>query len=350
MLIRTTCLALVLTAFTACVGDDVVDGPNGDVLGGSLTVSGDVYDFQTGAVVTGSATVSTTNLLPAPRITVQGASFVMEGVPENSAFQVLASVPPTHRATYSASIEVTTANVDGVKAYAVSEQLLESLATGFGVTPSAAKGVLLMQLVDATGNPKAGVRASDIVLAGVTGASAPMFLDPAFAPLPAATESSASGIAVIFEVPPGVVSLGQAATATATLEMATSPVATGAVTIARVVVTDGMPQMLPTNVSFTQQVFPIFSARGCVACHSGGGPGKDLGGLMLDGGANLAHKELTQENPARAKPAAPEMSLVLTMPSAESPPDQHPNVTFTGPQDPDYQKLLVWIREGAKNN
>jgi hypothetical protein len=46
----------------------------------------------------------------------------------------------------------------------------------------------------------------------------------------------------------------------------------------------------------------------------------------------------------------PEKSLVLTMPSAESPSDPHPNVTFTGPQDPDYIKILVWLREGAKNN
>jgi hypothetical protein len=38
------------------------------------------------------------------------------------------------------------------------------------------------------------------------------------------------------------------------------------------------------------------------------------------------------------------------MPSAENPPDSHPNITFTGPEDADYLKLLVWIREGAKNN
>jgi len=25
-------------------------------------------------------------------------------------------------------------------------------------------------------------------------------------------------------------------------------------------------------------------------------------------------------------------------------------VTFSGPRDPDYLKLLVWIREGAKDN
>ena len=44
------------------------------------------------------------------------------------------------------------------------------------------------------------------------------------------------------------------------------------------------------------------------------------------------------------------MSQLLTYPSREDPPDRHPNVTFTSPLDPDYLKILVWIREGAKDN
>lgn len=332
--------------FVACSNDSSSDG----VLGGSLTVSGTVHDFQSGAEVTGAASVSTTALDPTPTITVEGATFAIDGIPENSAFQVLASVPTSHRATYSQLIEVVADDVDGVKVQTVSEQFLATLATGFGVTPSAAKGVLLMHLVDGAGAAKAGVTAANIVLAGAAGATGPKFLDANMMPVPNATASTASGWVVFFEVPAGVVALGTAATATVTLEMASSPVGAGTVTIAQVKVTDGAPADLPTNVSFTQSVFPIFSKRGCVACHSGGGPGKDLGGLMLDGGANLAYKELTQENPKRASTLEPEKSLVLTMPSAESPSDGHPNVTFTGPQDPDYVKILVWLREGAKLN
>ena len=338
-------LALTL-ALAACSSDSTSDG----VLGGSLTVTGTVHDFQNGAAVAGTASISTTALVPAPKITVEGAEFTLDGVPANSAFQLLASVAPSHRATYSQLIEVISDDVDGIKVQAVGEDFLASLATGFGVTPSAAKGVLLMHLVDDAGTPKAGVAASNIVLAGAAGASGPKFLDANMMPAPNATASTASGWVVFFEVPAGVVALGTAATATATLEMASSPVGAGTVTIAEVKVVDGAPPALPTNVSFATTVFPIFSARGCVACHSGGGPGKDLGGLMLDGGTNLAYKELTQENPARAKTLMPETSLVLTMPSAESPPDRHPNVTFTGPQDPDYLKILVWLREGAKLN
>jgi hypothetical protein len=340
---RVACLALVFTF--ACS-----DNTASDTLGGSLTVTGSVLDFQTGTEVMGAATIATTALSPLPEITASGAQFTINGVLENSAFQILASVPPTHRSTYSQVIEVVSDDVHDVKVKTVSEQFLTTLTTGFGVTPTSAKGIVMLHLVDAAGVAKAGVAGSNIVLAGVTGATGPKFLDANMMPVANATATTASGWVVFFEVAPGVVALANAATATVTLEMATSPVGGGSVTLAEVKVTDGAPPSLPTNVSFSQQVFPIFSARGCVACHSGNGPGKDLGGLTLDGGANHVHKELTVENPLRAKTVMPETSLVLTMPSAESPSDGHPNVTFTGPSDPDYIKILVWLREGAKLN
>lgn len=339
---------ILAIALVGCGSDNT---PAGEPLGGSLMVIGDVHDFQSGAVLDKAATVSTTALVPAPTISVSGAHFTIDGVPENSAFQILATAAPTHHATYSPAIEVASSDIDNATAYAVSEQYLSTLSSGFGVTPSASKSIVLLHLLDSQGNPKAGVAGSNIVLANTAGATGPKFLDAQLAAAPNATSSSASGWVVFFEVPPGVVSLGTAANATATLAMPTSPTAGGAITIANVVVTDGAPPSLPTNVSFTNQVYPIFTNRGCVACHSGGGPGKDLGGLMLDGSANLAYKELTgPEDPMRVQTATPEKSLVLTMPSAESPPDAHPNVTFTGPQDADYLKILVWIREGAKLN
>jgi len=143
-------------------------------------------------------------------------------------------------------------------------------------------------------------------------------------PAPASTSSSGSGWAVFFEILVGAASLGQPATATVTLDMAVSPLDAGAVTIADAKVTDGA-LVLPTNVLFAAQIVPIFSSRGCQACHSGNGIGKDLGGLTLDGSANLIYKELVLERPdTRVRVPAPETSLVLTMPSRESPPDAHP--------------------------
>jgi hypothetical protein len=52
--------------------------------------------------------------------------------------------------------------------------------------------------------------------------------------------------------------------------------------------------------------------------------------------------------PMRVDLADPAKSWVLTMPSYENPPDAHPNVIFTGPQDRDYVTILTWIREGAR--
>jgi len=336
------CLILVAIALAAC---DFNAGMA--PTGGALTVSGQVVDFQTGAALDAAASVTTSGLMPAPKVTSQGAAFTIEGVPENSAFQILASAPPTHRATFSQAVIVTASNVDGVKSPAVSEAFLATLATAFAVTPTAAKGIMFVHLVDAAGKPRAGVAATNFTIAGANG---PHFLDANLMPAPAATSSSSSGWAVFFEVPVGVASLGQPATATVTLDMAVSPLNAGTVTIADAKATDGA-LMLPTNVLFATQIVPIFSSRGCYACHSGGGIGKDLGGLTLDGSPNLIYKELVLERPdTRVRVAAPETSLVLTMPSRESPPDAHPNVTFTSALDPDYLKLLVWIREGAKQN
>lgn len=340
-------LGLVTTAGVAGCGGD--DGPAGVApLGGSLTVTGQVIDFQSGEALTSATSITTSGLLPAPQVTTLGAEFTITGIPENSAFQVLAGAPPTHRSTFSPAIVVTSSDVDGVLAPAVSEAFLETLASGFGVTPTAAKGVLLVRLIDAAGAPQAGVAGSNLVVAG--GAIGPKFLDASLQPAPTATASTASGWAVFFEVPVGVVTLGQAVNATVTLDMASSPVNAGVVTLADAEVAAGAPT-LPTNVSFLTGVYPIFANRGCVACHSGGGAGKDLGGLHLDGGANLAYRELVEEKPnTRVQVAMPEQSWVLTYPSREDPPDRHPNITFASPADPDYQTILAWIREGAKNN
>jgi hypothetical protein len=336
-------MILVAIALTACDFNGDKAGP----LGGSLTVGGQVVDFQTGAALDVAASVSTSGLEPAPKVTSQGADFTIEGIPENSAFQILASAPPSHRATFSQAVIVTSSDLDGVKAPAVSEMFLSSLAAAFQVTPSAAKGVVFVHLVDDAGKARSGVAATNLT---ITGAKGPYFLDANMMPAAAANTSSNSGWVVFFEVPVGTVSLGQPAGATVTLDMAVSPLNAGTVTIADAKVSDGAPK-LPSNVSFAAQIVPIFATRGCTACHSGGGIGKDLGGLTLDGPSSKIYKELVEERPnTRVRISSPETSLVLTMPSRESPPDGHPNVTFTGPLDPDYLKLLVWIREGAKEN
>jgi hypothetical protein len=336
----------IVALYGACT-DEVEGGdPNG------LSVSGQVVDFATGAVVTGTSSISTRGLDPAPVVIVDGAAFSMEPIPANSVFHILSAAPPTHRATY-AGIEVIDASREAIQVPALSETYIASLATGFGVSPTAARGILLARAVDANGQPRAGVPGAAFTVP--PGSRGPFFLDPQLDAAPAATSTTSSGWVVFFEIEPGLVGLTAAASAQVTMEMDLSPVAPASATIADIKITDGA-NVLPTNVSFAQQVRPIFELRGCEACHSGAGPGRDLGNLTLDGSTSLIYRELVQEEGLlaagnnRIDLQMPERSLVLTMPSAENPADRHPNITFGGPNDPDYQLILVWIREGARDN
>jgi hypothetical protein len=343
------CVAISLTASSCLFTSE--DPPDVEPLGGSRTVEGTVVDFETGQPISGAASVTTSGLVPPPQITSQGAMFTIKGVPDNSAFQILASAP-TYRSTFSEAVIVEDADLRDVTAAVVSEAFLANLASGFGVSPTAARGVLLARVENDAGQPLAGVAKINFVLSASV--SGPFFLGDNRQPLPGANATTASGWVVWFEVTPGLATLSASTGATATLAMADSPVNAGAVTIAKIRAANGAP-VLPTNVSFANQVFPIFElvskgGRGCVACHSGNGVGRDLGGLTLDGSANLVYKELREEDPMRVLLLMAEKSQLLTYPSREDPPDRHPNVTFTGPLDPDYLKILVWIKEGAKDN
>jgi hypothetical protein len=335
----------------ACLGALGCASHTSDGSGTGLEVLGQVVDFQSGQPVSGSIGVSIQGLAPQPTITISPPAFVLDGVTPNSVFYALATADG-HRASFSAAIVVQDADVDGIDVRVVGEPYLAQLASAFGVTPTAANGVLFAQLVDDQGAGRAGVPAS--ALAPIAGARGPYFLDGSLNAAPGATVTSGSGWVVYFEVAPGDVGLLGATGGTYTIDMPTSPIAPAAVTVATVRATPGA-QTLPSNVSFQRDVVPIFAARGCQACHSGNGPGKDLANLTLDGSDNLVYRELM--DPAttstvfpRVDRSVPEKSLVLTMPSAESPPDAHPNVTFTGPTDKDYLTILVWIREGATQN
>jgi hypothetical protein len=308
-------------------------------------VTGTVLDFVADNAITGTATVAALGL-PDATVTTQGAMFTIENVPDNSLFQ-LKTTAQSYATTYSPAMTVGVGDVSGAKAWAVPTAFVTATAQGYGVTPTAARGILMIQLVDGSGTPKSGVPASDLVLAGVTGASGPHFLNGNLAPS-TATTSSTSGWAIWYEVPAGSVALGVAANATVTLQMAESPIDGAAVTLATATVTSGAPTPPPTNVSFSNQVYPIFTKRGCIECHSGNKIGANLGNLSLDGGANHVYQQV--DTSTRIVTTAPTTSKILAMPSYSNPSNGHPVVVFTGPQDPDYVTILQWITEGAKNN
>lgn len=360
-LMKTTLFGL-LTAFALTIapgcGDDGGGGGGGADGGGlvgvdTYTVSGAVLDFETQTPIDGAATVVVQGITPTPGVVVQGADFTISDILPFSVFDVLAGSPPDYRNTYNVGIVVEGANRTGVDLSTAKETYVTGLATAFGVTPMAGTSIVIARAVDDAGQPRAGIPAAAFALAGAT-FSGPYFLDANRAAAPAATETSASGYVVFFDVAAGTAAITAADNSGYTMAMGPAPVAATTLTLAEVIVTDGAP-VLPTNVSFANDVVPIFSLRGCDRCHSGNGIGRDLGNLTLDGSVNLMYREVTEEispihNKIRVNVMAPAESLLLTMPTAETPPDTHPNVTFLGMGDPDYRIIFAWISEGAKDN
>lgn len=345
-------LLFVGFATSACGDSGQEGGTDPDDPAAPISVSGTVVDFETGEAIAGSATISVLGISPAPSVTVTGADFAIDDVPPFSVFHVLSGSPPGYRSTYNNAIVVDDADIDGVVARAVSEEFIARLGTGFGI--SAPQGILMARAIDMEGNGRAGIPATAFQINDGTDFVGPYFLDAELAPAPAATATSASGWVVFFEVAGTLVTVNAVVDSGYNMTMPLTPVAATAATLAELVVEDGPPE-LPTNVSFQNDVVPIFDARGCEVCHSGNGIGRDLGNLTLDASPNLIYREVAEElspgrNVRRVDIENPEASLLLTMPSAEDPPDAHPNTTFLSPTDPDYLTIKAWIAAGALDN
>jgi len=343
-------IASTLTFVTAC-GAGADETGDDDVIA-TYTVNGTVRDFETGEPVSGAATVSTDGLSPSPNVSVQGASFTIQEVPPFSVFHILAGSPPNYRSTYNVATEVTDGHVMDADIFVASETYLTSLATAFGV-PGGGSSVIIARVVDAGGAPAAGIPGTafdlDDTIVG------PYFLDAERLPAPGLSETSSSGYVVLFNAPAGVVNVRALADSGYSMVMPDAPVANTAATLTRITVTDADQVVLPVNVSFANDIVPIFSRRGCQVCHDGGGIGKDLGNLHLNGAREKMFRELAEEvSPThgilRVDRPNPDLSLMLTMPSREEPADAHPNVTFASADDPDYILIKVWIAEGALNN
>ncbi len=344
---------VLCTVLAACGSEDDPDDVGGDDGGdaiASYSVAGSVIDFETGLEIDGQATVTTSGLSPAPTVSITGAAFTIDGVPPHSVFNVLSGAPPNYRNSYGAAIEVLDDDLANINTEVVSETYLAAMANEFGVALGGG-AIVIAQAIDDQGAPRAGVGADAFQVNNATPVSGPFFLDADLRPDAGLAATSASGYAVFFAVEPGLVAINAAPDSGYNMIMASAPTAAATVTISVVQVSDG-PAELPQNIDFETQVVPIFTLRGCDACHSGNGIGRDLGNLTLDASANLIFKEVVEEMSPnygilRVNLASPADSLLLTMPSLEAEPDRHPNVTFASPQDPDYQILRAWIEEGA---
>jgi hypothetical protein len=344
-------LALSLAVF-GCGGDDGGDGDgDGDIP--ELTLTGSIVDFETGDPLTSGTVTVDDGLVPPPTVSVTGGDFSIAPIPPFSVFHLLASSPPTHRATYNRAI-VDEDDVDGLEAVVLSEDFVIALATEFGVTPAAGTGLLVAQVIDEDGAPVAGVEAATFEVNNAAPVAGPFFLDDQRLPDAGLTETSASGYVVFFDLEAGLVAVEAVTGLGVTLDMDVAPAQANAATIAAIELHDG-ELVIPTGLSFAGDIAPIFENRGCVLCHDGGGIGKDLGGLHLNGAADKMYKELATEVSAnhavtRVDLEVPANSLMLRFPSAEDPPDRHPNVTFASAADEDYLKILGWITDGAPEN
>jgi hypothetical protein len=357
-------LKLAIACSLLLVGCDTGDPGGGDPDGGSpgdadpipadspkVTLSGQVVDFETGQPVSGAATVVLSGIMPAPKVTVTGADFVVEAVPANSVVVLLAGSPPDYRSTYNTPLVVQGSDRTDLRASTLKESYIANLQQTFQATLQPGRGIVIARLVDVAGKEVAGVPSAQVTLAGSKG---PYVLDAQKRPAPQAAASSASGYLVFFDVAAGVVDIRPAQGSMWTFAPTAAKAAANVITLVDVIAQQGNV-VAPKNVSFSQQVVPIFMRRGCIACHSGGGPGKDLGDLHLDGSADHIYREVATDispnhQTARVNRQAPEKSLLLTMPGFEVPADKHPTATFATTADADYQLILAWIKEGAIKN
>ena len=341
-----------LLMLIACGGDGEGD-PTGEEIP-TYSVTGTVLDFSTGEALDGQASVTIDGLSPPPQITTTGADFLIRNVPLHSVFQILASAPPEYRSTYNPAVEVTEDNLEDIQITVISEAYLADMQAQLGVTPAPGTSILMGRLIDENGDPQAGVPGTAFDLDNAI--DGPHFLDDQLLPDPDLSASSASGYFVLYNVPSGLIRVTSKDESYG-MSMADSPVAATALTLADVRVGADVqkPPDLPQVVSFSEHVAPALIRRGCDRCHDGGGIGKDLGGLHLNGADEKMYKELVEEVSQRhgvtrviTEPAA--ASLLLTMPSKEEPPDVHPNITFASPDDADYLLILAWIEQGALKN
>ena len=91
------------------------------------------------------------------------------------------------------------------------------------------------------------------------------------------------------------------------------------------------------TISFAQDVIPIFENNNCTGCH------KPEGVPQLDFTAPNAYNTLVSNQ--LVNPADPTSSIIYTYPNPIS--GTHDNKYAT---EADAQTVLIWIKQGAKNN
>lgn len=299
-----------------------------------VSASGTVVDFLSGEPVTG-VTLEGVDLTGGV-IEVDGSDFVVSKILPHSVFRLRAS-SASHITTISAVVAVEEDDVAGLTLQVVSSQLVDDAYSAAGVGRTG--GVVVSRLFDsATTAPADGV-----VREAFTVGDAVVFLDGENEVSSVAPASTSSGIALILNVDPGLVTLESGAAAH-TFVASPTRVESGVVSIVDVEVGGEAPE-IPTGMLFEADIMPIFAARGCNNCHQGSGPGRQQGGFSLNGNSSTRYEQVLM----RVDLDVPADSLLLHKPSFEDPWDGH-QIVFASTADADYLTMLGWIMDGAPLN
>lgn len=333
----------VVSGIAACTGSGSKDPEP------TVRVSGIVADWRSGDPLPG-ALIETIGITPVQTaLSESDGSFVLDAVPING-FVLLNVAVAGHVRTISPALLVGDESLSDALALAVSSDDAAAFESGFSVTASDGLGVVLGRTATEAGSGIPGV--ADVqVLPGTTDYEGPFFLGPGSVPAGAA-ETTADGGFVFFNVSLGDVSV-QASAADLVFETQGTVVVDDVWSLVHVPGdgpgVGGSPTPTPTGTpgpqSFENDIVPIFSARGCTGsgCHR---PPTTGGGLRLNQSAAQIYDGVLQ----RCNTADPPNSLLLLKPLFEAAPNHTGGNIFLTSADPDYQKMLRWITDGAPNN
>lgn len=345
---RRVCLALLLalaglTGIASCSGSGSKDPKP------TVHLSGIVADWRSGDPIA-NALVETIGISPVQTaLTVSDGSFDLAAIPING-FVLLSVAAVGHVQTISPAVLVGEDNLEDVVAEALSSADATAFESGYNVTTSAGRGVILGRAEGPAGAGIAGVATLEISPASVS-FDGPYFLGPGAVPA-VGSETSADGGFVYFNVSSGDVGV-QASAADLVFEPQATVVIADYWSLVNFVGdgpgVGGSPTPTPAGTpgpqSFAADIVPIFTARGCTGsgCHR---PPTNGGGLRLNQSAAQIYPAVA----ARCNTADPPNSLLLLKPLFEAAPNHTGGNIFLTNADPDYQKILRWITDGAPEN
>ncbi len=319
---------------------------------GQPAVSGITADWKTGQAVAGVSVRSVGILPELNTVSGEDGRFVLEGLPVNG-FVLLELSRTGYETTLSPPILVEESDVTDVRAPIVAAAHAGAILSGYGIVMTSGRGVVAGRLLRTDGTGMPGVSSVALSIAQFDG---PHFLDASGDP-PAADilATSSSGAYVFANTAAGGVTVTASAAGLQFFDLPTIAIA-GVWTIADLHDTTGNPAPVgtppsPTPVStpgpqsFELDIDPIFQFRGCDVdgCHAGAAA---AGGLRLRGTTSSIYSNVFP----RINPFDPPASLLLAKPLFEQTPNHGGGNIFLSTADPDYQKILRWITDGAPNN